>query len=187
MASDLSTKTTGTRAPADQAAATLKPSAETAIKDWVVAAALEGHGQASIVRGVCERLIDAGVTLSRVNFSQPTLHPIVEGYLLIWDRATGAVIEDGWLRERDVPPGGIDTIPFGYLFSRDAPEIRERLWRDPGPSQFTIVNRFREEGATDYLAILHRLGERTGLGPTNRMISSWVTDRPGAFLTPRKL
>ncbi|MEL6316536.1 MAG: adenylate/guanylate cyclase domain-containing protein [Pseudomonadota bacterium] len=159
----------------------MKAADRRAIMDWIVEEALDNGDQRRLLDGVCTRLRRAGVPVARANLSQPTLHPVIEGYLFIW-RGPGDVVQDGWLRERDIPAdGGLNSVPFAYLSISGAPELREELHRLTGPSRFPLLEEFRRGGATDYLALQRRFGEGAGLGTADRLICSWLTRRPGGF------
>lgn len=151
------------------------------ITDWIASAALEGADVPQLLQGFCERLEGNGIRLLRANISQPTLHPIIEGYLFIWRRGAEAIEKDGWLRDPDITPDDYDGIPFAYMWTKDVPRLRERLWQSNEPTQFPLVNEFRDQGATDYYALQIKLGEGARMGPANRLIASWVTDAPGGF------
>ena len=151
------------------------------IADWIIGEALGGSSAQVLLEGFCRRLTDAGFQLWRVNVSQPTLHPIIEGYLYIWRREAEEVEEDGWLRGEGNATEALDGIPFAYMWRHDVMRLRERLWESNRPTGFPLLNGFRGQGASDYYALQIRFGEEARPGPTNRLISSWVTDRPGGF------
>ncbi len=153
-----------------------------AIQTWIIGEAIGGGSTQVLLDGSCRRLAEAGFQLWRVNISQPTLHPIIEGYLHIWRRDTGEVEEDGWLRgEANATEEELDGIPFAYMWRHDVMRLRERLWDSDHPTRFPLLEEFRAQGASDYYALQIRFGEEARPGPTNRLISSWVTDRPEGF------
>ena len=91
------------------------------IEDWIIGEALSGRSAQALLEGFCRRLTAAGFQLWRVNISQPTLHPIIEGYLYIWRREADEVEEDGWLRgEGDATEEELDGIPFAYMWRQTA-------------------------------------------------------------------
>ena len=153
-----------------------------AIQTWIIGEAIGGGNTQVLLDGFCRRLAEAGFQLWRVNISQPTLHPIIEGYLHIWRRDTGEVEEDGWLRgEANATEEELDGIPFAYMWRHDVMRLRERLSDGDHPTRFPLLEEFRAQGASDYYALQIRFGEEARPGPTNRLISSWVTDRPEGF------
>ncbi len=153
-----------------------------AIQTWIIGEAIGGGSTQVLLDGFCRRLAEAGFQLWRVNISQPTLHPIIEGYLHIWRRDTGEVEEDGWLRgEANATEEELDGIPFAYMWRHDVMRLRERLSDSDHPTRFPLLEEFRAQGASDYYALQIRFGEEARPGPTNRLISSWVTDRPEGF------
>ncbi len=152
------------------------------IENWIISEAIGGGSIQRLLDGFCRRLADAGFRLWRANISQPTLHPIIEGYLYIWRKDVEEVEEGGWLRgEADATENELDGIPFAYMWRHDVMRLRERLWESDQPTRFPLLNDFRAQGASDYYALQIRFGEEARPGPTNRLISSWVTDRPEGF------
>ena len=159
----------------------MDPAIRLAIYESVVAAALDGQPAPVLLQRFCDRLSDAGLNLQRAAISQPTLHPIIRGYLFIWRRGATEVEEDGWLRGPPLAPEDYDKIPFAYMTRRDVPELRERLGTSNEPSNFTMLNDMREEGATDYYAMQLKLGDGARLGPVDKIMGSWITDHPQGF------
>ena len=152
------------------------------IEDWIIGQALAGSSVQVLLDGFCRRLAEVGFQLWRVNVSQPTLHPIIEGYLYIWRQDAEEVEEDGWLRgEAGATEQQLDGVPFAYMWRHDVMRLRERLWESNQPTRFPLLDDFRAQGASDYYALQIRIGEEARPGPTNRLITSWITDRPGGF------
>ncbi len=159
----------------------MDPAVRLEIAESVVAEALDGQPAPVLLQRFCERLGDAGLNLQRAAISQPTLHPIIRGYLFIWRRGVAEVEEDGWLRGPPLAPEEYDKIPFAYMSRHDVPELRERLGESNEPSSFTMLNDMREQGATDYLAMRAKLGDGARLGPVDKIMASWITDSPDGF------
>ena len=70
---------------------------------WIVSEGLEGTPETRLLEGLCGRLTTAGLPLLRVNISQPTLHPVIGGHLFIWQRDTGAAVQEDWQRVLTAP------------------------------------------------------------------------------------
>ena len=150
------------------------------IVQWIVSEGLNGTHETKLLQGFCERLLSTDIPLLRVNISQPTLHPIIGGHLFIWSRGE-AVVEENW--ERNVAEAGeeYDITPFAYMESTGPTRLRCRLHEGEG-SEFPMLIRFREQGGTDYFALLIAFGEAHRFGPAAGIVSSWLTDAPGGFL-----
>jgi adenylate cyclase len=142
------------------------------------AAWLAGQGDVpaeapALLAGLCERLVAAGVPLTRVSAGVPTLHPQLSGRQFIWRRGES----------------NVEAIPYGrgverssdYLDSpvralhRGAGPLRRRLDGPERQLDLPLLETLAEAGATDYLAMALRFGSGRG------GYVSWVTDRPGGF------
>ena len=158
----------------------MTPEQTHAIIQWIVSRGLHGTHETTLLQGLCERLVAEDIPLLRVNICQPTLHPIIGGRLFIWSRGEAAVQED-W--ERNVAEAGAEFVrtPFPHMGSTGTTRLRCRLHQGEG-SEFPMLGRFREQGGTDYFALLTAFGEAHRLGPAAAIIMSWLTDAPGGFL-----
>ena len=143
-----------------------------------IAAWLAAHGgtradPGTLLAGLCEKLVAAGVPLIRVSTGVPTLHPQVVGRQFIWRRGQDGVpatpYGHGVERSSDYLASPIKVLHQG------AGTLRRRL-EGPAPRlDFPILKELADEGATDYVAMpLVFSSGRTGF-------ISWVSDRPGGF------
>jgi adenylate cyclase len=126
---------------------------------------------ARFINGLCRRLLSAGVPLWRVTVYAATLHPQVRGFGWRWWRggrlteevriAQGTELTEEFLQS---PMRG--TIEQGVT-------LRRRL--DGAPGEFPLLEEFRRDGCTEYLAV--------PLNPINRRypVIAWATDRAGGF------
>ena len=62
-------------------------------------------------------------------------------------------------------------------------ELRRRLDLDYRRGEFPLLDRFQDEGSTDYLAMAVRFG-RHAQAEVHGMLCSFQTDRPGGFTDP---
>jgi adenylate cyclase len=153
---------------------------------WAVRQGLDGAPADVLLDGLCKRLVEAGVALSRVFAGMPTLHPQWGGYGYTWRRDLNAV-EPAQFERGDEYDETVANSPFGYLI-RQASEAAEP-WRHlrrrlAGPlAQFDFPNLagHAAAGATDYFAEIFRFGadgdpaRGTGIG------YSFTTDRAEGF------
>ena len=143
-----------------------------------IAAWLAAHGglradPGTLLAGLCEKLVAAGVPLMRVSTGVPTLHPQVLGRQFIWRRGQDGVSATphghGVERSSDYLDSPIRMLHQG------AGALRRRL-EGPAPRlDFPILKDLVDEGATDYVAM--PLGFSSG----QTGFISWVSDRPGGF------
>jgi adenylate cyclase len=53
-----------------------------ALNAWLITAGLRGEPEAALVSGFCERMVAAGLPISRALVLIDTLHPVYEGRLV---------------------------------------------------------------------------------------------------------
>ena len=151
------------------------------INRWIIDASLAGHDEVAILQGACERLVDAGVPLMRVALASDMLDPSYDTLGVRWSRGQGAVHE-AFLRTTDA---NVDeewlASPFYPLVKHGEERIRRRLDASYRPGEFPLLDEFRARGATDYVAMIARLGSGLWLGETRGVVASWLTDAPGGF------
>lgn len=143
-----------------------------ALRDWMADGAPPLSDGRGIVAAICERLNDAGIPADRFNLFLFTIHPIVKGRRLRWDKGKPVDM-------RDV---GSDVFKSEIYLRNPLPRVMEtrkslrRRVGDPAcPDDFIVVGELRAENFTDYLCqpIVYIDGE------VNTM--SWATRAPGGF------
>jgi adenylate cyclase len=151
------------------------------ITDWIVRAALAGTGEVEILTGVCERLTAAGIVLMRASIANDLLDPTFDGRGVRWNRdqggveevfprELGAVVNETWTRS-----------PFFALAESGRDRLRRHLDATYRRGEFPLLDRFADQGATDYVAFTTRVHESVRLGDGQGLVSSWMTDAPGGF------
>jgi adenylate cyclase len=126
---------------------------------------------ARFINALCRRLVSAGVPLWRVTIYAATLHPQVRGFGWRWWRE-GRITE-----EVRIAQGTELTKEFLQSPMRGTIEqgvtLRRRL--DGAPSEFPLLEEFRGDGCTEYVAVpLNRINRRYP-------VVAWATDRAGGF------
>lgn len=159
----------------------MKPEDTLPLTQWIIAQGLQGTHETKFLDGLCGRMSGAGVPLLRVNICQPTLHPVIGGHLFIWSRDRPSAVEEDWGRNVAAAGGDASVTPFGHMMTTDVPAFRRRLAPGDNLSGFKMLNRFREQGATDYFALQTTFGQAHRLGPADRVLTSWLTDAPEGF------
>lgn len=151
-----------------------------ALIEWLVRQGLDGTNEDATVRGLCERLVDAGVPLQRVFVGLDTLHPIVEGRSTRWERTTGEAEQAEYTRFNS-DEGAWQRSPFYVLEAQDTRFLRRRLTDGYEQGEFPLLDDLRAEGVTDYLAFRTTFDEADPIGGIDCVYSSWASRRPGGF------
>jgi adenylate cyclase len=157
------------------------PAALLAASRWLAESALAGAAEAALLEGLCRRMQEIGLGLSRVSVGIDTLHPVVGARGFIWRR--GVAVEPREIRRSDA---SIDDrwqrSPHFHLLQTGERWLRHRIDpRGASPRPFPVLDDVAADGATDYVAVLTRFGESAAIGEMDSVYTSWTTDRPGGF------
>jgi adenylate cyclase len=149
---------------------------------WVTEAGLIGRTDSELMAGFCRRIVDAGVPLARAMAILDTLHPIYEGRVLRWraDRPdTVEAVDYGRTNEGEAAENW-QRSPFFHLLQSGEKVMRRRLAAGDA-ADFSAIAQARDEGMTDYLALVHRFAAEGVIGEMDCVYSSWATDAPKGF------
>ncbi len=153
------------------------------IRGFVIEAGLAGLSEPDLLRGFCERLTAAGLPLARAIVVVDTLHPIHAGRVFPWQRDRGdldAVRPYG----RNWNQGESSEVwrrsPFYQLVQTGGSMLRRNLSRGD-PADFVVLEELREEGMTDYVAMINRFAVDAVIGEMDCVLSSWACDAPQGF------
>ena len=149
---------------------------------WVTEAGLIGRSESELMVGFCRRVADAGVPLARAIVILDTLHPIYEGRAFRWraDLADESeVIDYGRTNEGEAAESWRRS-PFYHLLQSGGTLLRRRLAAGE-PVDFSSVAQARDEGMTDYLALIRRFAAEGVIGDMDCVYSSWATDAADGF------
>ena len=149
---------------------------------FLIRCGLEAGDEALMLDGFCARLVEAGMPLWRVAIGAKLLHPLLDARGCRWRRGEGCVKED-YAREEvsDVNDEWLSS-PFYHLLHRlNADHLRRRLDAGYRRSEFPLLDRFMDEGSTDYLAVAVDRGPRRQTSHVGGMLCSFQVDRPGGF------
>jgi adenylate cyclase len=152
------------------------------IADWIMQAALRGVEMPKLIEGTSNRLLAAGVPLSRSHVSFRTLHPSFESVSMVWYRGRG-------ISEQEFAHGAGDTrswmqSPFHFMVENRIGLLRRPLVGSSALLDFPILQDLSDEGFTDYLAMVvpfDSMDISIGGNRQDGIASSWVTDREGGF------
>jgi adenylate cyclase len=141
---------------------------------------LAGADEIEILAGVCQRLSSAGLALVRSSVATNLLDPTIDGHSVRWNRGEGA-LEEAFPRTDDTASEDWMRSPFFFLIESGQPSLRRRLDATYCQGEFPMLDGFRDQGVTDYLAFAERIGESVRLGEGEGMVSSWTTDAAAGF------
>jgi adenylate cyclase len=151
------------------------PEARSLILDWLIGDARRLPDGPSLLRALCERLVEAGMPLARASFHIRTLHPQLFGVGFYWQR--GADDIRVFRAEHGIQQTPLyQRSPMRLLFE-GAGAVRQRLDLPDTEFPFPLLNELRDEGLTDYVALPLTFSDGKIHGTT------WSSDRPGGFAT----
>ena len=146
-----------------------------ALSDWLIEQGLRGATLDDVLAGFCEGFLDLGILLWRGQIAMRTLHPSLEALTYRWLREEGVVREE--IERSDGPTEDWQASPFSHLLDNDLFELRQRLTGPEAKVEFGLLERFRSQGATDYVARIMPFGDSTQAGRPAGVLTSWTTDR----------
>jgi adenylate cyclase len=138
---------------------------------WLMEGARSAPTPPAILKGVCERLVAAGLPLYRAGAFVQTLHPDVLGRSFIWRSGQDVTITPITFDMPDSPE--FKNNPLAILYA-SGHEVRYRL-DDPESRRFPFFDDLRAEGMTDYIALPLLFTDGTVHA------SSWTTRVEGGF------
>lgn len=155
------------------------------ITDWLIQQGLENTPVEVWLEECCNRLVEAGISLQRVNITTRAHHPEIGTVAFRWhnDREN----EKFQYERRNSAPDEYLKSPIYYLLSNDLAEMRARIDIVDPELDFPIFDELRERGATEYYATKRFFlrpdpdQTMTADGSQEGMVISLVTDAPGGF------
>ena len=152
---------------------------------WAVREGLSGATAHDLFDGYCQRLVVHGVPLWRAHTAMETLHPQWGGYGYTWRRDLNAIQPEQYARSAITGPDWLSS-PLYDLICRarngeDDPWMRCRIETGPDQRDFSLLEEFFAQGATDYFAQLFTFGERGDPSQGTGVVYSFASDRRGGF------
>jgi adenylate cyclase len=117
--------------------------------DWLIDGARSATTPHGPFQETCERLLAAGVPLSRGALFIRILHPDIYGRAFFWRPGAELVISTATI-DIEKTPGFLNSPVVAVYQSRS--ELRCRL-DDPASRRFPFLDEMRAEGVTDYVAL----------------------------------
>ena len=149
-----------------------------AITDWLTDQGLLRVNFGTLLEGYCERLLAVDVPLSRGYISARTLHPTVRGTGCSW-RAGEGIQSELYIYGTKESEDYLKS-PFRWMIGRGEQRMRLDLTRNE-PVPFPLVERLRQQGATDYLAQVVGFGVDGQVSEQTGVLASWTSKAPGGF------
>jgi adenylate cyclase len=151
------------------------------IVGWIVGVGLDGPGQAELMTGYCERLVEAGVPLWRASIGATTLHPLIvaQGHRWLagegvheefYERATDSEADREWRQS-----------PWYQMIESAETQMRRRLASGEGTNEFPLLAGLAAQGGTDYWARIVGFGHERSIGDTRGVATSFATRELGGF------
>ncbi|MEX0279785.1 MAG: adenylate/guanylate cyclase domain-containing protein [Arenibacterium sp.] len=163
------------------------------LTEWLIRQGLENTPTDVWLTEFCERVIEAGIQLQRVNVSTRAHHPEIGAVAFRWHRDSEA--ERFVYSRRDAMSTEVSEeyskSPLYYLLSQPISEIRQRLDVPDPELDFPMFDELRERGSTDYFAAKRYFlrAEQNAVDDPTRMSEgmtiSLVTDAEGGFSRPQ--
>jgi adenylate cyclase len=150
------------------------------ISEWIVHATQAGSNEIEILTGVCQRITEAGILLVRSQVANDLLDPTFDARGVRWIRGRGG-LEEVFPRVDGAVNENWTRSPFFFLLESREPKLRRRLDASYRRGEFPMLDGFQDEGVTDYVAFIARVGESVRLGGGEGIVASWTTDAPGGF------
>jgi adenylate cyclase len=142
------------------------------VANWLIDGARSASQPQEVMAQLCERLITHGIPLWRTALFVRTLHPQVMGRRLLWQPETGVDITEAGFERLDADD--FLTSPIAYVY-RTGAALRRRFAAGDCPADFPLLDEFRAEGITDYLASpLHFANGEIH-------VATWTTRQAGGF------
>jgi adenylate cyclase len=141
------------------------------VTDWLIDGARSATVPTRMMSETCERLLQAGIPLSRVSVFVRMLHPDIFGRSFVWRPGAEVVVNAADFDVQDSPE--FKRSPLAILYETQR-EVRFKL-DDPESRRFPFFDDMRVEGVTDYVALPLLFTDGSAHA------TSWTTKQEGGF------
>jgi len=151
------------------------------VGDWLAGRLLGDFDLESLFAELLERITGEGqLPLCRAHLSLSSLHPMFRSYSITWVRGAGTRVDFHTIEDE-----GSDrwqSSPLRALLESDERTFRASLEAPGDWQRFPVLQAFRDEGGTEYLAELVPFSEPARARRLqDGMVVSWICDQPGGF------
>jgi adenylate cyclase len=151
------------------------------LAQWIIESGLAGESELGLMQKLCARLVEAGVPITRAIVAIDTLHPVVESRSFAWRGPGDAKAGEYTRYDAANDPQKWLQSPWHQLIESGETMLRRRLDANYNGGEFPVLDDLRDEGITDYVALLSRFGKTARIGGMDGVVSSWATNRPEGF------
>jgi len=146
----------------------------------IIALGIADAPLANQVEAAMARLVAAGVPVDRFNVGCRILHPLFDGLTITWTREDGATVE--YAAGVDKEGSDYRLSPFYVMLTEHDDTRRFPLGDEAAIAPFPLLRRLKEQGYTDYLALIIGFGGAP-LHPQSYdgLATSWSTRAPCGF------
>ena len=139
---------------------------------WMVDGARPSANAQDIVEGICTRLVDAGIPVTRFVLFIYTLHPQIRGRRFKWTQTEG--VDSAEAKFSVFSSDLYNHNPLPRVIETQS-SIRRKLVDPNCPDDYIIIGELREQGFTDYLALplIFTTGETH--------VATWSTSQADGF------
>ncbi|MDM9625626.1 adenylate/guanylate cyclase domain-containing protein [Rhizobium sp. S152] len=149
---------------------------------WLTEQGLKGASESELLTGFCNICREFGLPLDRGMALMDTLHPVHEGRAFRWDS-----LEEIETEFEYGPTGGEGNSlenwqrsAFYYLWAGQENEVRRRIGFGD-PADFSMLEKMREDGHMDFVAMVHRFERAGTIGEMDCFFSHFTTRHAEGF------
>ena len=147
------------------------------IAAWIVEEGIGGASLSDLVAGVGERLLAAGVQLSRAYLALPTISAEIRALNVAWRRDLGVHVDRV---AHDRFPGAFEASPVAFMLRENIPRKRWHLAEPGGTEGYATLEELKAAGDTDYIAHIVAFAPDDTSALRGVALTA-CTDRPSGF------
>jgi adenylate cyclase len=140
---------------------------------WVTEQALAGASETELLHGFCQRASKAGLPVCSAVAVVDTPHPTWKSRAFLWRN-------DGVEEEPTIEYYSRKSTAFYHLLETGADEVRRRIGLGD-PADFRFLDELKQQGHTDYIALLQRFTKGAAIGEMDAIFAHWTTRDPDGF------
>lgn len=118
--------------------------------DWLLSEGRFNDSIRDVFDGYMKRLSDCGMPVERAALIVRTLHPLIRGWGLRWNRETGTGVEASFYHATSKAPAYIES-PI-HAIHENPVRIRRHIAAADTDFDFPVLQDLKEQGFTDYVA-----------------------------------
>src|SRR5918995_6123308 len=116
------------------------------IVGWIVGVGLDGRGQAELMAGYCDHLVEADVPLWRASIGADTLHPLIQAQGHRW--LAGEGVHEEFYARANSPQAEQEwrQSPWYSMIEGGEMQMRRRLGAGEGGNEFPLLAGLAAQG-----------------------------------------